>query len=126
MKDQWNQPVKGDFGRSPDSAYDFLDQVTVHVGQTPVDRVMTDSQALVVQSELVKHRRIDVVDLGRVLAVEWLVTPLITLPVGNPALETAPGQPIGEDEGIVIPPLACLATGHPTELGGPMNDRILK
>ena len=110
----------------PDSAYDFLDQVTVHVGQAPVDRVVTDSQALVVQSELVKHRGVDVVHLGRVFTVEWLVTPLVAFPVSDPALETTPSQPIGENEGIVIPPLAGLATRHPPELSGPMNDRILK
>ena len=126
MLNQSNQPVQGDSARNLDSAYDFLDQVTVHIGQAPVDGIMTDRQALMVQPELVQHRRIDVVDLSRILAVEWLVTPLVAFPMGDTALETTPGQPISENERVVVPPLARLATGHPPELGGPVNDRVLK
>ncbi len=55
----------------------------VHVRQPPVDAVVWDGEALVVDAQKMEHGGVDVVDLRGVVAVDRFVTPLITFPGGD-------------------------------------------
>src|SRR5262245_6243964 len=68
----------------------------------------------------------DVVDLGGILSVTRLVTPLVALTVADAALDPAAAQPVSETVGVVVAALASLARRHPAEFGGPEDDGVFK
>lgn len=63
---------------------------------------------------------------GRTTAIQWFVAPLIALPVCDPPPDAATAKPIGKDKGIVIPSGTSLGARHPSELGGPKNQRVVE
>jgi len=42
--------------------------------------------------------------------------------VDDSALDAAPGEPGGESERVVVPPVRLFRERRPAELGGPLND----
>jgi hypothetical protein len=76
--------------------------VAVHIREATVGAVMSEGEFFVIEAEEVEHRRVDVVALGEALAVGWLEAPFIALPMGDAALDTAAGEPVGEDEGVAM------------------------
>ena len=86
----------------------LADDVPVNVGEASIDGVVPHGHAFVVDTKKVKHGRVYVVDLGGVLAVEWLVAPLVALAMGDTALNAAACEPVGEDVRIVVASLAGL------------------
>ncbi len=94
------------------------------VRQPAVNPIVPVAQLGVLDPEQVQHGGVDIV------AVSWLlhrfVGPLIGCAIAYPALDSAARHPRSKSERIVIPPFAPLAARHPTELGGPMHDRIFK
>ena len=73
-----------------------------------------------------QHGGVYVVDFGGALAVEGLVAPLVALAMGDTALDTASGEPVGKDERVVVTSFACLRTGHASEFGCPVDDGVLQ
>jgi hypothetical protein len=73
-----------------------------------------------------KNRRMDIVDLGIVIAIQGLVSPLVGFANGDSTANPTSAQPIREHVRIMIAPNATLAARHPTELGGPQNDGVLE
>ncbi|SVE26634.1 uncharacterized protein METZ01_LOCUS479488, partial [marine metagenome] len=65
----------------------------VHVRQPPVDAVVWDGEALVVDAQKMEHGGVDVVDLRGVGAVEGLVAPLITFSGSHSPLNAAAAEP---------------------------------
>ena len=102
------------------------DYVPVHVREAAVGAVVAEGQLLVVEAEEVQDGGVDVVTLGEALAVGGLVAPFVALSVGDAALDAAAGEPVGEDEGIVVAALAALGAGHAAELGGPEDECVLE
>ena len=68
----------------------------MHIGQSAVDGVVAEGQFRVVDTEQVQDRRVDVVDLRRVLAVERLVAPFIARTVGHASFDAAAAEPVRE------------------------------
>lgn len=97
----------------------------MHIGEAAVDAVVPQGELGVVDAELVKHGRVNVINAGGIRAVLRTETPFVTFPIGA-ALDAATAEPVGEDEGIVVAPLAALGAGHAAELGGPENERVLE
>jgi hypothetical protein len=100
--------------------------MAMNIGEAPVDRIVPHRQSLVIKSKLVKHGGVSIVHGCGILSVSWFVSPLITFTVSYSSLKAPSGKPVGKHEGIVIPPLASLTTGHPSKLRGPVNNGILK
>ena len=55
----------------------------MHIGEPPIDAVFAEAQLLVLDPHQMQHGCVDVVDLGWIGAIQWLVSPLITLPMGG-------------------------------------------
>src|SRR5215471_6784504 len=66
----------------------------------------------------------DVVTIHRVFGN--FVRPLVAGAVADAALDTSAGQPNRKGKRVMVPPLAGLAAGHPSEFGGPENDGVLE
>ena len=86
----------------------LADHVAVHIGQTPIDAVVAHCQPRVVDAQQVQDRGMHVVDLGGMLAIGRLESPLIARPVRHAAPNAAAAQPIGEAIRIMVAPLAPL------------------
>src|SRR5947209_6964089 len=67
-----------------------------------------------------------IVNLGEVLPVRRLVTPLVALAVGRAALDAAARDPVGEAKRVVIASLAALGARHAAELRRPQDNGILQ
>ena len=98
----------------------------MNVGESSVNPVVAHCQLFVVDSKLVKDGRMNVMAGSWVAALRWSKAPLVTFTMGHTALDSTPGQPIGEHERVMIPSLAALGARHPAELGRPKNDRVVK
>ena len=105
---------------------DIRDYMTMNISQAAVDGVVAHRQSLVIKAQLVKHGGVGIIDRCGLSTVKWFVSPVIAFPVRHPTLKSSSGKPVGKHEGIVIPTLAPLTTGHPSKLRGPVNNRILK
>ena len=92
----------------PGLALDFLDHVTVDVGQATIDPIVSHEELRVIDAQQIQDGGVDVVDLGRITSIQRLIAPLITWPIGRAALNATAGQPVREDERIVIAPSAAL------------------
>src|SRR5690606_37354629 len=107
-------------------ADDLADHLAVDVGEAAVDAVAAVDEALVVDAELVQNCRVDVVTVGRPVAVEGLVRPLVAFAVGDAAADAAAGEPVREDERVVVAAERTLVAGHAAELGRPEDDRVVE
>src|SRR6202035_4241390 len=103
------------------SALNFADDCSFNVGQSAVDAVVEHGEAFVVDAQEVQDGGMHVVAGGRMLAVGRLVAPFVAGPECCSTANPAPGEPIGEDERIVVAPPAPLSAGHPPELRRPMD-----
>ena len=98
----------------------------IDIREAAINAVVPNGQALVINAQQVQHGGIYVVDLRGMFPVERFIPPLITLAMGNASLDAASCQPVGKDIRVMVPSLACLTAGHAAELGGPVNDRVVK
>ena len=108
----------------PPSRQDLLDHMPVHVGQPPVDAVVAERQAGVIDAQQVKDGGVQVVAVRDVF--DGLVRPFVARAVGHAPLDAAAGQPGGEGERVVVAALGALAARHAAELGGPDDDRVVE
>jgi hypothetical protein len=72
--------------------------IPADIGQPKIPALEAEGQFRVVQSQEMQEGRVDVVDLGRAVAVERLVAEFVARAVGGSCLDPAAGQPVGEDE----------------------------
>lgn len=79
---------------------DLLDHVPVHVRQPAVDAVLPHRQFLVIDAQQVQHRRVDVVDERRVVAIQRLVAPLIAQAVCDAPLIPPPQSQLVNTYGL--------------------------
>ena len=100
--------------------------MAVDIRQSAVDAVGSECQFCVIDSEQLQHGRVNVIDLCRVIAICGLLAPFVTRPVTDSPLDSTSRQPVCEDERIVVTSPAPLRAGHPTKLGGPENDGVVK
>src|SRR5690606_18335206 len=98
----------------------------VNVGQAALDPIVSEGEALVIDAEQVQDRGVDIVAVGGPAAVARLVRPLVAFAEGGTSLDAAAGEPVREDEGVVIASPGALVAGHATELGRPEDDRIVE
>src|SRR2546429_252112 len=68
-----------------------VNDLAVHIGQTPVGAVVAEGQFLVIDAEQVQHRRMKVVGRGGILG--GLPGPLVALAVGHAAFDAASSHP---------------------------------
>ena len=104
----------------------LLNHVPMDVRESAINTVVSHAQALVIDSQLVQHGCVDVVDLRGVVAVQRLVAPLVAFTVGHSTLDPSTGKPVGKHEWIVITAFLALRARHTSKLGRPVDDRILK
>src|SRR5438093_1223098 len=95
---------------------EFVDNVTVDVGQPAVNAVMAEGEFFMVDAELMENGGVQVVTVGRIGG--RFVRPFIALAVGDAAFEAGTSDPTGEGEWIVVASFAALAAGHASEFGG--------
>ena len=57
----------------------IMNNVPMDVRQTTINTIMSDGKSLMVDAKKVQNRRVDVVDLCRIVSIKWLVAPLILL-----------------------------------------------
>ena len=98
----------------------------MHVCKPTVNAVVPHGHAFVVDAQQIQHGGVYVVDFSGMLAVQWLVTPLVTLAMGDTALYAAASEPVGENIWIVVTSLAGLRTGHTSKFSRPVDDGILE
>ena len=79
-----------------------------------------------IEAEEVQDGGVDIVALGEVRAVSGLVAPFVARAMGDAALDAPAGEPVGEDEGVVVAPFAALGAGHAAELSGPEDQGVLE
>ena len=102
-----------------------FDHVPMDIGQSSINAIVTDGQALVIDAQQVQHGGMDVIDLCRVIAVQRLVAPLVAWAIGNPTLNPTATEPIGKDIRIVVPAFASLGRRHATKFGGPKDKGLI-
>ena len=85
-----------------------FDHMPMNICQATINPVMSDGQPFMVDSQQVQDGRMNVVDLGRVITIQWLVSPLVTGPVRNATLNASSAEPVGKDIGIMVSALAPL------------------
>lgn len=61
----------------------------MHIGQTPIDAVAAECELCMVDTHEVQYRGVDIIDLSRVVSIQWLVAPLIRRAVRNAGLDAA-------------------------------------
>src|ERR1043165_204826 len=96
----------------------------MHVRKPAVNAVVTKSQFLMVNAQLMEDCRMQIVAVSRV--ARGFVRPFVALAVGSAAFEAAARHPTGEGEGIVVAAFAALAARHPPEFGGPDDDSVVQ
>ena len=102
------------------------DDLAMHIGEAAVNAVVAPGEFGVVNAEKLKHRRMDVINLGGIAPVERFIAPLVAFADGNAAFYAAAAQPVGENIRVMIAALTALRAGHPAKLGRPQNDGVFE
>ena len=84
---------------------------------------MAESEAFVVDPELVEQGGVEVVQVDLVL--RRLIPEFVGLSVTNPRAKASAGAPDGVAEGVVIPAILPLARGSPSKLPSPENNGLV-
>ena len=108
------------------SGEDVPNHMAVNIRKPAVNSVVANGQLLMVDTQEMQNRRMDVINLRRVGAVKRLVAPLVARPVAHPPLDPPAAEPVAENIGVVVAPLAPLGARHAPELCGPENDRVVE
>ena len=120
--------------------------MTVDIGQAEVTALVAVGQLLVVETDQMQDRRIEIMDvhgpggpvfLGRLrlqcvaIGVDDVVGVVIGLPVGDPGLDSSTCHPHREAARVVVPSVvlareAALAVGGPAEFSAPDDQGIFE
>ena len=87
---------------------------------------MPDGKSLMIDTQQVHDRRVDIVNRGWMLSIQWLESPLVTWSDTDSPADSTTAQPIRKAKRIVVPTAPSLRRRHPTEFGGPQDECILK
>ena len=101
----------------------------MHIGEAVVPSLEEVSELLVVDPELEKDRRMEVVHVHRVL--RDVVAEVVGAAVGHAGLDAAAGHPEGEATRVVIAAInvagqLALAVGSASKFSSPDNEGIIK
>ena len=104
----------------------IVNDVPVDVRQAAIDAVVPECQLRVIDSQQMQHRGVHVIHECRIGSVQRFIAPFVAWAVTDPATNSAPCQPVGEDEWIVITSLSTLRARHSAKLGRPVNNGIVE
>ena len=62
--------------------------MTMHIGQSSINPVVPHRQSRVVDTQLIQQRRMNIVNLCGIIAVQRFVAPFIRLAVTDPAFDS--------------------------------------
>ena len=79
-----------------------------------------------IDTQQMQYRRVNVVNLSRVVSIQRLVAPLIARAMSDAPSNSATRKPVREDVRIVVPPGGSLRRGHASKFGRPKNDRVVQ
>ena len=71
-----------------------MDDFSMDVGESTIDSVIPECQFFVVDSKLMKDRRVDIVAVSWVVSVGGFVSPNVTFAVRDPAFDSATAKPV--------------------------------
>ena len=103
------------------SGQGFADDISRHVGQPLIPTIVAESQALVIEAEQMKDRRVDVVDVRLVLGGAQAHG--VRRADDLPAFHSAAREPHAEAVRIVVTTIAAFAHRHPAEFAAPDDER---
>ena len=105
---------------------DLFHDSPVNIGQPSIDAIMPDGKSMMIDTQQVHDRRVDIVNRGWMLSIQWLESPLVTWSDTDSPADSTTAQPIRKAKRIVVPTAPSLRGRHPTEFGGPKDECILK
>lgn len=91
----------------------FVQDIAVHIGQPEIAAAKTVGQFLVIETQQMQDRGMQIMDLDALL--DRFVTKIVGGAPGHAATNTAPGQPTGEAKRIVIPAIIALGKRSPAK-----------
>lgn len=100
--------------------------MTMNISKTALNTIVRHRQFFMINSEQMKERSVDVIDLRRIVSIQWFVSPLIGLTVGCSPLDATSTKPVRKDERIVIASCAALGRWHTPKFGCPHDQGILQ
>src|SRR5258708_4373134 len=92
------------------SRQNFANDFAMHIGEPAVDAIVTESELLVVDTQLVQQRGVQIVTIGG--RARRLVRPLVAFAIAHAASKSAARHPTCERKRIVIAAFATLAARH--------------
>ena len=101
-----------------------MGDVAVDVGQSEVTTSVFVGQRLVVESQQVEDRCVQIVKVHAVFHRGNTV--FVGRAIGHAALHAAAGHPEGESGGVVVAPVRLLDVRRAAELATPNNQRLLE
>src|SRR5215471_8113337 len=107
----------------------IVQDVAGNVGETEIAAAVTIGKFLVVDSQQIQNRRVNIVNMSGFF--DGFEAELVSSAVNHPALDRAAGEPHREPEGIMIAallssaPAADFAHGSTSKLGATHHQRIL-
>src|SRR4029078_217777 len=106
------------------SSQNLLHHMPVHVGEAVVAALALESEALMIDAEEEKHRRVQIVDREDFLS--GMVAELVGRAMGQTALDAAAGQEHANSLHVVIAAVAALRHRRAAELAGEDDQRIIE
>ncbi len=101
---------------------DVANNVTVNVRQTAVNAIVAEGEPLMVDSQEVQNRGMQVVAVG--FAFGSVEAELIALAVSGPGFDPRTDQPSDERTSVVVAAGRALRKGHAAKFAGPYDQRI--
>ena len=105
---------------------DLFHDSPVNIGQPSIDAIMPDGKSLMIDTQQVHDRRVDIINRGGILSIQWFESPLVTWTDTDSPTDSTTAQPIRKAKWIVVPTTSSLRGRHPAEFGGPKDECILK
>ena len=101
-----------------------MGDVAVDVGQPEVAAGVFVGQRLVIESQQMEDRRVQIVEVHAVFHRGNAV--LVGRAIGRATLHASAGHPEGESGGVVVAPVRLLDVRRAAELATPNNQRLLE
>ena len=117
-------PINRSSVPSQPSRNNFVDDVSVDVGQAEIPTGIVEGETFVIQAEQVKDRRVPIMNADRIL--DRFVTELVGRPVSRPTFDSAAGHPDGEAFVVVISTGSALSVRSPAELTRPDDQSVFQ
>src|SRR4051794_17671140 len=103
---------------------DVVNDVAIHIREPHVSARESERQAGVIDALEMQHRGMQIVNVE--LALDDLVTELISLAVDRASLNAPAGQPQGKTERIMVAPIGALGERRAAEFARPHHERLIE